>query len=344
MRFPQEKEKEAIYIWGESIPGNTGKSKNDIMHWDESLSFADIVAKYPGVWDRESDRLGDMRGNDTMAYNDEIKNGYAEETYSDRPFLMPFTVPGSEMAVIICPGGAYLNKSIDTEGEDIAAFLNEAGISCFVLWYRSYPYKAPYMFLDLQRAVRYLRFHAADYGFSPDKIVTLGFSAGGNLAAVQATIIRNSEISFPDYAPDEVDKTDGNPNAVGLIYPAVSFKGDKIQAVLFGREAYDDPELRKSFGEKYEAKNFVREGDAPYFICNAVDDEVIDAFLAAEFAAELRNKGVGVELHMFSYGGHGFGACLPEHVHLIPGMEMPDLSAVVQWKELFVNWLGKVFE
>ena len=36
------------------------------------------------------------------------------------------------------------------------------------------PYKAPYMFLDLQRAIRFLRFHAEEYGFDPDQIATVG--------------------------------------------------------------------------------------------------------------------------------------------------------------------------
>ena len=139
MKF--DKSKELIPIWGDVIPGNTGESKHDRMHWD-----------------------------DTLVYREEIKDGYAKETYADVPFLVPYLVPGSKKCVISCPGGAYLSKSIDNEGEQIAEFLNAAGISCFVLWYRAYPYKAPYMFLDLQRAIRFLRFHAEEYGFDPDQI------------------------------------------------------------------------------------------------------------------------------------------------------------------------------
>ncbi len=345
MRFDKAKEAEKIRIWGEKIPGNTGESKQDIMHWDDSMSFQDMFEKYPGVWDKSTDEIGDMRGNDTITYREEIKDGYAGETYDDEPFLMPFLVPGSKIAVISCPGGAYLSKSIANEGVDIAEFLNAAGISCFVLWYRSYPYKAPYMFLDLQRAIRYLRFHAAEYGIAPDKIATVGFSAGGNLSVVQATITRNRAITefAPDYTPDEVDRVDGNTNAVGLVYPAVSVLGDKIQVVMNGKENYNDLAVRKSFGEQYETKNFVKEGDCPYFLCNAMDDEVIDAFLMVDFARALKEKGISAELHVFPYGGHGFGGCKPQPMPPIPGLNPPDLTAVSQWRELFVTWLKKLF-
>lgn len=339
MRFAVEKEKEKIMIWGAGVPGNAPESKTDIMHWDDSISAEEVFTKYPGIWDKSTEKIGDMKGNDTMVWRDEIRDGYAKETYEDEPFLVPYLVPGSKRCVISCPGGAYLTKSIENEGTQIAEFLNDAGISCFVLWYRSYPYKAPYMFLDLQRAIRYVRFHAAEYGIDPEKIATVGFSAGGNLAAVQAMITRNQPVEAFHYEPDEVDRVDGNPNAVGLIYPAVSVKNDKIQVVMNGKDAYNDPQSRKEFGEIYEVKDFVKEGDAPFFLCNAMDDDVIDPFLMAEFGRKLKEKGVSAEIHMFPYGGHGFGGCKPQPLPPIPGLKEPDLTAVSQWKELFIKWL-----
>ena len=339
MKF--DKSKELIPIWGDVIPGNTGESKHDRMHWDDTLSFEEIFTKYPGIWDKSTDLIGDMRGNDTLVYREEIKDGYAKETNADVPFLVPYLVPGSKKCVISCPGGAYLSKSIDNEGEQIAEFLNAAGISCFVLWYRTYPYKAPYMFLDLQRAIRFLRFHAEEYGFDPDQIATVGFSAGGNLAGVQAVCFRDAPVEADGYEPDETDRMNGAPNAVGLIYPAVTVADDKIQVVMADAETYNDPEARKKFSKRYEMKEHVKEGDAPMFLCNAVDDDVINAFHMVDFARACREKKVPCELHVFPYGGHGFGGCRPQPAPPIPGMVPPDLSAVTQWKELFVNWLNR---
>ena len=63
MRFSPDKEKEKIKIWGEMIPGTTGESKHDRMKWDDSLSSEDMFVKYPGIWDKSRDKIGDMRGN-----------------------------------------------------------------------------------------------------------------------------------------------------------------------------------------------------------------------------------------------------------------------------------------
>lgn len=342
MRFSPEKEKEIIKIWGEKIPGNTGESKHDRMNWDDKLTPDEMFTKYPGVWDKTTDKIGDMRGNDTMVFRDEIKDGYANDTYADEPFLVPFLVPGSKKCVISCPGGAYLTKSIGNEGMEIAEFLNAAGISCFVLWYRSYPYKAPYMFLDLQRAIRYVRYHADEYGIDPDKIATVGFSAGGNLVGVQAVITQDRSVDIEGYVEDEVDKVDGKPNAAGLIYPAVTVANDKIQVVMADVETYNDPQKRAAFAAEYELKDHVNSDVCPVFMCNAADDEVIDAYHMVDFARALRDEKIPHELHVFPYGGHGFGGCKPIEKVFYPGFVPPDLTAVSQWKELFITWLSKV--
>ena len=56
-----------------------------------------------------------------------------------RPTLAVFT-PDPAMsngtAVVICPGGAFHTLSIDSEGIDVAKWLNAKGVTCFVLKYR----------------------------------------------------------------------------------------------------------------------------------------------------------------------------------------------------------------
>lgn len=335
-----DNEKDFIYIWGECIPGNTGESKRDIMGHDDSITMQDIFTKYPGVWDKSTDVLGPMIGNDMLVWRDEIADGYAEENYSDRPFLVPYLVEGSDRCVIACPGGAYLSKSLEGEGADVAAFLNAAGISCFVLWYRTYPYHAPYMFLDCQRAIRYVRFHAAEYGIDPNKIATVGFSAGGNLAGVQALCFGNAPVFADGYEPDEVDTADGRPNAVGLCYPAVSLEDDKALACIAGVEVYNDRNARTEFSAQYDMRTHVNAESAPMFLCNCMDDDVLPPLRLAELADACKKQNVSCELHIFPYGGHGFGGCVE---HPMPGpFPKPDFSAVQQWKELFVNWLNRV--
>lgn len=325
-------------IWGEQIPGNTGKSKRDIMGYNDSLTMEDIFTRYPGVWDKSTEVLGEMIGNDMLVWRQEILDGYAKETYSDVPFLVPYLVEGSDKCVIACPGGAYLTKAMDSEGEDIAAFLNEAGISCFVLWYRTYPYHAPYMYLDCQRAVRYVRFHAAGYGISPDKIATVGFSAGGNLCGAQALCFGDGPVVAEGYDMDEIDRADGRPNAVAMCYPAVSLEDDKALACIAGVDTYKDREAREAFAAKYDMRTHVTAESAPMFLCNCMDDDVLPPVRLAQLAGVCKEKGVSCELHMFPYGGHGFGGC----VERPNPFAKPDYTAAIQWKGLFVNWLNRV--
>lgn len=49
-------------------------------------------------------------------------------------------------------------------------------------------YQAPLE--DAQRAMRYIRFHAADYGIDIDKVGVMGCSAGGHLSACLFYIFR----------------------------------------------------------------------------------------------------------------------------------------------------------
>ena len=332
--------KPELPIWGKTIPGNTGLSKYDVMPVDTTLTMMDVFTKYPGIWDKSSPEIGDLRGNNFMVWDQEIMNGYAEETFSDVPVLVPYLVEGSDRCVILCPGGAYLTKSVDSEGSEVAEFLNQAGISAFVLWYRSYPYHAPLMYLDCQRAVRYVRFHAAEFGISPDKIAAAGFSAGGNLCGVEALCFGDKPVEWEGYEPDEVDGVSGKVNALGLIYPAVSMLEDKITAVIGGVDLYNDPVRRNEFAAQYDLRTHVKPDDAPAFLCACEDDDVVPPPLLAELAVAYSEKKVPCELHIFPYGGHGFGACNPHPVGPFP---VPDFSAVIQWKDLFTNWLNRVF-
>ena len=329
-------------IWGDStrIPGNTGESKSDVMHIDKSLTMEDVFTRYPGIWDKSTPELGDLKGNDYLVWFEEMAHGYGEESYSDVPQLIPFPAEGSDRCVILCPGGAYLTKSMLSEGQEVAEFLNAAGISAFVLWYRSYPYRAPLMYLDAQRAVRYVRYHAADWGVDPGKIALAGFSAGGNLAGVEALCFRNEPVDWPGYVSDEIDAVDGNPNALGLVYPAISMHGDKIVAVIAGRDVYEDAERREAFADRYDLRTHVQKGDLPMFLCACADDDVVPPPFLLELAGECMKQGVPCETHLFPYGGHGFGACIPHQMGPFPPA---DFSACRQWRELFVQWMKQVF-
>src|SRR5258708_1764663 len=91
--------------------------------------------------------------------------GQADE---DRPTLtiyLPDRAKAVGFGVVVCPGGGYHNLAMDHEGKQVAEWLNSLGAAAFVLKYRLGPrYHHPVEMGDGQRAMRFVRFHAADYG------------------------------------------------------------------------------------------------------------------------------------------------------------------------------------
>ena len=105
------------------------------------------------------------------------------------------------------PGGGYVHLAMSYEGTDIAKWLNTMGISAFVLKYRLGPkYHHPAELDDAQRAIRYVRAHAAEFGIDPHHIGIWGFSAGGHLASTAGT-------HFDNGTPNSADPIDRKAHA-----------------------------------------------------------------------------------------------------------------------------------
>lgn len=327
----------ALKIWN-MVPFNSTRSKLEDMDIHPEYDIKDLYLKHPGIFNAMSEVVEDMSGNDTMVYRDEImaENRPAKETYEDEPILIPYIVPNSDKCIICCPGGGYLNKSMEAEGEDIAEFLNAAGISCFVLWYRSYPYLAPVMYRDCQRAIRYVRFHAEKYGINPEKIGIIGFSAGGNLCGITVEIFRDSAVEAEGYVSDEIDGVSASVKALAMIYPAISFEESRsFLSAIEDRDKLSDPAERKRVAEYYTLKNHVQKGDPSTFLCCAADDMIVPSNQICEYAAACKKAGISFELHVFSTGGHGFGGCRENP----DAMVTHDLARTSQWRDLFASWV-----
>jgi acetyl esterase/lipase len=186
-------------------------------------------------------------------------------------------------AVLICPGGGYFILAMDLEGEEVAAWLNSAGVTGIVLKYRVPARKdqprhvAPLQ--DAQRAMSLVRTRAKDWGLDPNRIGILGFSAGGHLAAAAST-----NFDRRSYEPiDEIDKANCRPDFAVLVYPAYLVQGQGLS-----------PEIR--VGPRTPPVFFAHAGDDPISAENSVR-----TYLA------LKQAKVPSELHVFAGGGHGFG-------------------------------------
>lgn len=191
----------------------------------------------------------------------------------------------SDTLVVICPGGGYSILAWDLEGTEIAEWLRGIGVTAAVLKYRVPTRGEPANWLapvqDIQRSVAMIRSGAID-GIKAERVGVLGFSAGGNAATRAATASRRHYEAI-----DEIDSADWKPDFGILVYPAWLVE-------------QEDP---KRLIEDLE----VTESTPPMFFAHARDDRVTCMSSVTMFA-ELQRLGIPAALHVFSGGGHGFGA------------------------------------
>lgn len=191
-------------------------------------------------------------------------------------------------AVVIAPGGGLYALSIKSEGTEVAKWLNEKGITAFVLKYRLVPTGEdgvkeisdegatnparigervapviPYSIADGLSAIAYVRENAEKFKIDPSKIGFMGFSAGG--AVTMGVVYNYNEANRPDF--------------IVPVYPWTS--------------AYPVQEVP---------------ADAPpmLVVCSS-DDPLGLATGSVDLYSSWLKSGKIVGLHMYAKGGHGYG-------------------------------------
>ncbi|WP_160036485.1 alpha/beta hydrolase [Paenibacillus sp. An7] len=249
---------------------------------------------------------------------------YAAEGYeADRPTLRAYLAEGAKSAVIVCPGGGYGHLA-DHEGEPVAKWLNEAGISAFVLKYRISPHKEPAPLADARRAIQYVRAHAEEYGIDKNRIAMLGFSAGGHLTANAGTswVPGAEDPKGEDPVASESSKLD----AMILCYPVITMED---YGHLGSREALLGKGASSDLIQKYSNEKQVFKETPPAFIWHTYADEAVPVQNSLAMSMALSESRVPHELHVFEEGRHGIG--LAEEFAETTG----------KWKELCITWLRK---
>lgn len=96
----------------------------------------------------------------------------------------------------------------------------ESGYTLFGVMVSSQPqYTIPDEISDLKRAVRFIRYHAKEYGIDPDNIGITGSSAGGHLSLMIAT-----SDDAPDLkSADPVEWVSARVQAAAVFYPPTDF-------------------------------------------------------------------------------------------------------------------------
>lgn len=141
-----------------------------------------------------------------------------------RPYMTIYNVPeGTEIkgAMLVSPGGAFIFRSELQEGSNVAEAFAKMGYVSFVIHYRVNPYTEEESGIDIARAIKYVRYHAKDYGIDEDKIAVVGFSAGGianGHAILEFGENKNGTLIDNNYKPDAIDSISSTPNAVIMGY------------------------------------------------------------------------------------------------------------------------------
>jgi acetyl esterase/lipase len=189
------------------------------------------------------------------------------------------------VAVLILPGGGYNYVVQDKEGSEAAEWLNQLGITGCVLRYRTKDgsdrpqWQRPVQ--DGQRAVSLLRFRAEEWQLDAERIGVLGFSAGGQAAALVAT--RFDRRAYD--AGDDIDSASCRPDFALLVYPWQLLNADTGQ---LKDEVTVTPETPSAF------------------LVHAHNDSAT-SLSSVLFYAALKQHGVAGELHIYETGGHGYG-------------------------------------
>ena len=88
----------------------------------------------------------------------------------------------SGIGVIIVVSGGFVS-SHDSISSGFVKPLTDRGYTVFTVVHGSQPrYTVPEIVQDVNRAVRFIRYHAKDYGIDPEHIGITGASAGGHLS------------------------------------------------------------------------------------------------------------------------------------------------------------------
>jgi acetyl esterase/lipase len=245
------------------------------------------------------------------------KGDYNKITLVSNPDIsvyLPTKKYATGQAVIICPGGGYIQLSVDLEGSDIAGYLNSIGVAAIILKYRLpsdksniEPDKAPLM--DAQRAMRLVRYNASKWNIDSHKIGIMGFSAGGHLASTLGTHFDYGNKT----SADSVERQSCRPDFMILGYPVISFtdsvKRSNSRKVLIG----ESPD--KNLILYYSNEFHVNDDTPPTFFVHADNDPSVSVEQTLLMYKALRQKNIPAEVHILSEGGHGFGlATNNEHV------------------------------
>jgi acetyl esterase/lipase len=247
-----------------------------------SVRAADEPQVIP-LWEKGPPGFEDKKDTKETRDRENKDTGEYRTTNVHNPYITVF-LPSKEKAtgaaVVICPGGGHRELWVKHEGENVAKWLAEKGVTAVVLRYRlaretGSPYKLDVHALqDGQRALRLVRSKAKEWNIDPNRVGMMGFSAGGEVVAM---VCRKAEQGDAK-AADPIDRESAAPNFQALVYSGpLGIRGQTI----------------------------TKENTPPTWIVVGEDDRAA-AWLVQHYL-DAKKAGVSAELHVYAKTPHAFG-------------------------------------
>ena len=212
-------------------------------------------------------------------------------------------------AIVICPGGGYVNACMDYEGYMMAEWLTSQGITCGVLKYRMPNGHKEVPLEDAVEALRTMRKMSKELNIDPKKVGIMGFSAGGHLAAYTS-----------NFAPE------GEKPAFSILfYPVITSEWGLCHKGSFDNLLGAD--ASESLRAEYSLENRVTKTTPPALLLLSDHDTVVPPISSIRYYNALKKHGVEAAMHIYPGGYHGWGI-------------REDFPYIKQWQAAIVDWLA----
>jgi acetyl esterase/lipase len=245
------------------------------------------------------------------------------------------------IGVILVVSGGYrsYHDGYMIHFRDHVSHLLRAGYTVFAVVHGSQPkFTVPEILQDVNRAVRFIRYHARDYHIDPNRIGITGSSSGGHLSLMQGTAGTDGDPK----AADPVERVSSRVQAVACFFPPTDYLNygqEGAEAMGTGRlaqlrapfdfqqfdpktdtfERITDPEKRRQIGRRISPIYHITSCSAPTLIIHGSADKGVPMQQSESFLAKLKKAGVEGKLVVKPGYGHDWA------------VDRADMSAITDW-------------
>jgi len=219
-------------------------------------------------------------------------------------------------AVILAAGGGHNTLNVGGEAADFVPFFYNYGVNTVILRNRlrrdGYNPQTDAV-NDALQAIRLVRGYAKEFGFDPNRIGIMGFSAGAELSSPAAVLYDEFDQKNNDPG-DPLAGVSSRPDFTGIIYPGPTPFARNRAAPAIPRNA------------------------PPAFIATAGSGDRMHAIWAMDYYSAMLTLGIpNIEMHIYGNGRHP-GDALSDGSRMTGGLTDRNGMPFGTWQHRFIDW------